>query len=58
MPQLANSLALCYQIRTISGVRVHSTIGRLADKTLRRRVAEALLDHLEMADLEALADEP
>lgn len=56
--QPVESIALCYQIRTISLARVHSAIGRLTDPELRRRIAEALLDHLELTDLELLADEP
>jgi mRNA interferase MazF len=56
--QPLQSLALCYQIRTISSARVHSVIGRLADGSLRRRIADALLDHLEIGDLDLLAGEP
>ena len=56
--QPVESIAHCYQIRTISLARVHSAIGRLTDPELRRRIAEALLDHLELTDLELLADEP
>ena len=56
--QSLDSVALCYQIRTISAARVASTIGRLTDPGLRRRIAEALLDHLEMGDLDLLAQEP
>ena len=56
--QPADSLALCYQIRTISSARVHAVIGRLTDGALRLRLAEALLDHLEMGDVDLLPGEP
>ncbi len=55
--QSVDSLALCYQLRTISARRVHATLGRLTDGALRRQIAEALLDHLEMVDLDLLEDE-
>lgn len=53
-----DSLVLAYQIRTISAARVHTALGRLTDAGLRRRIADALLDHLELLDLELLAEEP
>ncbi|MGH2354652.1 MAG: type II toxin-antitoxin system PemK/MazF family toxin [Chloroflexota bacterium] len=54
----ADSIALCHQIRTISGARAYSMVGRLTDGGLRQRIAEALLDHLELVDLDLLTEEP
>ena len=56
--QSVDSIALCYQVRTISSARVHSAMGRLTDPGLRRAIAEALLDHFEIADLDLVEAEP
>ena len=56
--QRVDSIALCHQIRTISGQRALSVLGRLVDGTLRRQIADALLEHLELIDLDLLGEEP
>jgi mRNA interferase MazF len=56
--QRVDSIALCHQIRTISGQRALSILGRLVDGELRRHIADALIEHLELIDLDLLGEEP
>ena len=55
----ADSLALVYQLRTISQERIRrSRYGRLTDPALRVAIAAAVLDHFAFGDLDALRSEP
>ena len=56
--QRVDSIALCHQIRTISVQRALSTLGRLVDPDLREQVAAALLEHLELMDVDLIGEEP
>lgn len=53
-----DSLVLPSQIRTISAFRAKRLLGRLQDPALRRAIAEAVLNHLDLLDLDTLAEEP
>jgi mRNA interferase MazF len=43
-----DSVAMCYQIRTISGSRLLRNAGRLSDPDLQEKINEALRIHLEI----------
>ena len=53
-----DSLVLTFQVRTTSRARTHALVGRLTDGELRMRIAEALLDHLDLTDLDLITDDP
>lgn len=55
----ADSLALAHQIRTITSNRLlQPAYGRIVDPMLRRAIAEKVLRHLALHDLDRLALEP
>ncbi|MFQ5899822.1 MAG: type II toxin-antitoxin system PemK/MazF family toxin, partial [Candidatus Methylomirabilia bacterium] len=53
-----DSIVLPHQIRTISGGRLQRVYGRLSDPSLRREVAQKVLQHLEFLDLREVEEEP
>lgn len=44
----ADSIALCYQIRTLDKSRLEQDLGELADASLRQRILEAIRFQFEM----------
>jgi len=44
----ADSIALCYQIRTLDKSRLERDLGELADASLRQKILEAIRFQLEM----------